>query len=260
MGLFGGGSKVSTKRIEPPARKLANTLLSMEAVRGLSGIEGPGDILERQRLRSQALQDVDLQNREAMRGLGERGIEGPGMYERLIGMREGALGNLIGARNAAIAAKRAGATSILQGLLSQNQPYTKTKVKESGMSKAAPFMKMGGQVLGGLAGTIVGGPAGAAVGSQLGGAVGGAAADDASKMTPAGSETAGATGSEPTAPATPYSLGEGAGAPSATLNEATGGEIGQTPESATTQLLKKPKSLTGNQTGLARLQYLFGGM
>jgi hypothetical protein len=206
------------------------------------------------------LQDVSLQQQEAMKGLGERGIEGPGMYERLTGMREGALGNLIAARNEAIAKKRAGAVGIMQNLLHENQPYQKTEVKESGMSKAAPFMKMGGQVLGGVLGGVVGGPPGAAMGSQLGGAVGGAAAEDASKMTPAGTETAGTPGATPTAPAAQYSLGEGAGAPSTTLNEATGGEVGQTPESATTQLLKKPKTLTGNQTGLARLTSLFGGM
>lgn len=182
--MFGGGSKVRTKRVEPPQRQLANALLSLEAVRGLSGQQGPGDILEQQRMRSQALQDVDLQNREAMRGLGERGIESPGMYERLSSMREGALGNLIAARNAAIASKRAGATSILSNLLAENQPYQKTRVKQSSMSKAAPYMKMGGAVIGGA----LGGPAGAAMGSSIGGAVG---------------EEAGKTGQGASASATP---------------------------------------------------------
>lgn len=261
--MIGGSSKVRTKRVEPPARKLANTLLAIEGVRGLSGKEGPGDILERQRMRSQALQDVDLQNREAMRGLGERGIESPGMYERLSGMREGALGNLIAARNEAIAKKRAGAVGIMQNLLAENQPYQKTRVHESKMSKAAPYIKMGAQGVGAVVGGIYGGPAGAQMGAQAGGAgadmITGGDAAQVPQQGASSTATPGSGGAGVQSPQMQYGL-ENTGGQTSTLNEATGGQIGQSPQSPVTQTVKKPKTLTGNQSGLARLQSLFGGM
>lgn len=263
--MFGGGSKVRTKRVEPPQRQLANALLSLEAVRGLSGQQGPGDILEQQRLRSQALQDVNLQNREAMRGLGERGIESPGMYESLAGMREGALGNLIAARNAAIASKRAGATSILSNLLAENQPYQKTRVKQSSMSKAAPYMSMGGKVVGGVIGGIYGGPAGAQMGSQIGGgamdAISGGE-NQAPKMGATSTVTpgSGASAPQPT-PGSPYGSPTAQGAATAAGENAPAEPIPGSPYgSPSAQTAGQPsKFKKGMMGGLEGLTSMFGG-
>jgi hypothetical protein len=261
--MFGGGSKVRTKRVEPPQRKLANSLLSIEAVRGLSGIQGPGDILEQQRMRSQALQDVDLQNREALRAMGERGMESPGRYEAMSAMREGALGNLIQARNAAIASKRAGATSILSNLLAENQPYQKTRVKQSSMSKAAPYMSMGGKVVGGVIGGIYGGPMGAQMGSQIGGSAMDAVSggeNQAPKMGASSTVTpgsgAGASTPQP-APGSPYGSPTAQAAGETAPTEPMPGSPFASPSAQSAGQPSKFKK--GMMGGLEGLTSLFGG-
>jgi hypothetical protein len=148
MGLF---SKTRTKRIIPPQRKFANAMLTREAMRRLSGVEGRGDQLSRQMRRGQALQDVELARRGTFRDLGQSGIEGPGMYARAARTGEGALGQLIQSENRANIERRAGAAPILGTLLRENQPYTKTRKKTGFMEKAAPYMKLAGAMGGGTA-------------------------------------------------------------------------------------------------------------
>lgn len=166
MGLF---TKTRTKRVVPEERKFANAMMVREALRRITGKEDRGDMLTRQLRRGRALEDVELERRSALRDLGERGIEGPGMYNRLLESREGALGNLIAADTQAAIERRQGAVPILGTLLRENQPYTKTKTKQGALSKAKPFLKAGGAAIGGF----FGGPAGAAVGMKAGETVGG---------------------------------------------------------------------------------------
>jgi len=270
MALFGGG-KTRTKRIEPPGRKMANAYLMSELARRWSGRRSEGERLADARIRSETLRDIDTLTSGETRALGERGIEGPGQYNRLArGRREGLLG-LIGARSAEQIAREQAAPSIAGTLLRENQPYTKTRTKQSGMQKAKPFLKIAGAA----AGTLFGGPAGGMAGMQAGGML----AD------------AGGAGEAPTG-ATQFNLGAGGSAPTgggggATLADAGQGSAGQftlgktpgqepgqvTPPEGSAPLgqtggtqipglgsgAKKP-GLTGNTSGLQRLQALYGGI
>lgn len=259
MGLF-GGSKVRTKRVEPPARKLANMYLARELGRTWSGDLSPGERKTRQRLKSEALQDIDATTSGEMRALGEAGIEGPGQYNRIMRARRGGLASLIGARTQMDIARESRGPAIASNLLRENQPYTQTRTKQSGLSKAAPFMKMGGALLGG----IFGGPAGAMAGSAIGGAVGDAGKGGPGQFT---MDTAGASTGASLPQAGVGSAGqmglEGLKTGTMTPPEgsaplgATAGEGQSVPGMGTGA--KKP-GLTGNKMGLQRLQALFGGV
>jgi hypothetical protein len=174
MGVF---SKTRTKRIIPPERKFANAMLVKESLRKIAGREAPEEKLQRQQIQKRALEDIEFQRRGRRRELGERGIEGPGFAETAARMEELATNPMIQAGNIAEAGRAQGAIGMFGTLLRENQPYTKTRTKKGFMSKAAPFVKMGGKIAGSIVGGIYGGAQGAEMGREMGGKPGEAMAE-----------------------------------------------------------------------------------
>jgi len=123
--------KSKITRVEPPARKLSNILLSMEAVRRLGGRKSFADLLEEDRARSEGLRLAGIEEEGLRRQYGMTGTESPGMMERMLNTRESVTPALMGEFNRNQVARRESAIPMLQGLMGENPPYAKMEVKEA---------------------------------------------------------------------------------------------------------------------------------
>lgn len=144
--------KVKLERKEPPPRKLGNVLLSLEAVRRLSGRKSFADLLEEDRARSEGLRLQGIEEEGLRRQYGTLGTESPGMMERMLNAREAVTPALLGAFNQAQVARRESAIPMLQDLMAQNPPYVKQKVKK-GKTWAKILSGGAAGAMGGLTGT-----------------------------------------------------------------------------------------------------------
>ena len=154
--------KTKVKRKETPTRMASKGAIGLEAGRRLAGKKSFADELEDFRERSNALRDIELQQRSAMLELGKRGIESPGLYEKVQGMREKGLLELLRTRYGRQIARRSEAIPMLQSLMGADQPYYEQKTKEGPM-----WAKMlSGALSGGAMGYGMGGGAKSAPATQ----------------------------------------------------------------------------------------------
>jgi hypothetical protein len=247
---MGISSKTRTKRQIPPARRFANAMMLQESIRKMAGREAPEEELQRQQIGKRALGDVEIQRRGRRRELGERGIEGPGFAESAEGLEENVTSPMIQAGNIAEAGRQAGAVPMLNTLLRENQPYTKTRTKQGFMGKAAPYVKMTGKIAGGIVGGIYGGAAGAKMGAEMGGKPGEAMAEsDAAAAGKGGSTGFGGAGG-----------GTSGGPPTASVqSDQALGTQNQGGGVDTQQQMGQAGNKKGMMSGLSGAFQLFGG-